>query len=116
MRDYVHVEDLARAHLEGLHYLLGGGESTALNCGYGHGYSVREVIDAVRRVSGVDFPVEVGPRRPGDPPRLVAANARIRQVLGWRPRFADLDVIVQTAWDWEQILQGRQQVSALAGD
>ena len=116
VRDYVHVEDLALAHLEGLDYLLRGGESTALNCGYGHGYSVREVIDAVRRVSGVDFPVEVGPRRPGDPPRLVAANARIRQVLGWRQRFADLDVIVQTAWNWEQILQGRQQVSALAGD
>ncbi len=108
VRDYIHVEDLARAHLEGLQYLLRGGESTVLNCGYGHGYSVREVVDAVRRVTGVDFPIHIGQRRPGDPPRLVAANARIREVLGWQPRLDDLELIVRTAWHWEQILHARQ--------
>jgi UDP-glucose 4-epimerase len=104
VRDYIHVDDLARAHLAALDYLEGGGASTVLNCGYGHGHSVREVIEAVRRVSGVDFPVEEGPRRPGDPSALVASNRKIGDVLGWRPRYDDLDYIVGTAWRWEEKL------------
>ncbi|MEO5829498.1 MAG: UDP-glucose 4-epimerase GalE [Rhodanobacter sp.] len=101
VRDYIHVEDLACAHLDALNYLAGGGASDVLNCGYGTGYSVREVIDAVRRISGVDFPVEEAPRRAGDPPAVIADNARIRRVLHWQPRFNDLDRIVTDAWCWE---------------
>jgi UDP-glucose 4-epimerase len=105
VRDYIHVDDLARAHLDALDHLEGGGGSTVLNCGYGHGYSVREVIATVRKVSGVDFPVEEGPRRPGDPAMLVASNRKIRELLGWQPRHDDLEFIVRTAWRWEQRLQ-----------
>jgi UDP-glucose 4-epimerase len=107
VRDYVHVEDLAAAHVDALRHLFDGGAPLVLNCGYGHGLSVREVLDMVRRVSGVEFPIREGPRRPGDPPRLVASNARIGKVLGWRPRYDDLEVIVRTAWNWECKLQGR---------
>jgi UDP-glucose 4-epimerase len=109
VRDYVHVDDLARAHVAALDHLAGGGEPLTLNCGYGHGFSVREVIDAVRRVTGVEFPVEVGPRRPGDPPVLVAATAKIRETLGWEPRHDDLDYIVATAWRWERRLQAMRR-------
>lgn len=107
IRDYLHVDDLAEAHVSALGYLQAGGPSTVLNCGYGHGQSVREVIDMVKHVSGADFAVEEGPRRPGDPPKLVADNARIRSVLRWKPRYDDLRYIVETAWRWEQILQKR---------
>jgi UDP-glucose 4-epimerase len=102
VRDYIHVDDLARAHLAALAYLEGGGSPAVLNCGYGHGHSVREVIDAVRAVSGVDFTVEEGPRRAGDPAILVAGNRRIRETLGWQPQHDDLALIVRTAWQWEQ--------------
>ncbi len=105
IRDYIHVVDLARAHVEALDYLRAGGDSLICNCGYGHGLSVRQVVDAVRRVTKVDIPVKEGPRRPGDPPALVASNARIRRVLGWMPRYDDLDQIVASAWRWEQSLQ-----------
>jgi UDP-glucose 4-epimerase len=105
VRDYIHVDDLAQAHLDALQYLERGGASTVLNCGYGHGHSVREVIEAVRRESGVDFLVKEGPRRPGDPSALVAGNRKIGEVLGWRPRHDDLGYIVRTAWRWEQKLQ-----------
>lgn len=101
IRDYIHVEDLARAHLDALDYLAGSGPSRVLNCGYGRGYSVREVVDAVRRVSGVEFRVDEASRRPGDPPALVADNALIREVLGWQPQFDDLERIVTDAWRWE---------------
>jgi UDP-glucose 4-epimerase len=101
VRDYIHIEDLARAHLDALDHLARGGASDVLNCGYGTGYSVREVIDAVRRISGVDFAVEEAPRRAGDPATVVADNARIRSVLRWTPRFADLDRIIADAWRWE---------------
>ena len=102
IRDYIHVEDLARAHLDALNYLADGGDSQVLNCGYGRGYSVREVVEAVRRESGIDFQVDEAPRRVGDPPALVADNTRIRAVLGWQPQFNDLGRIVADAWRWEQ--------------
>jgi len=107
IRDYVHVEDLAAAHLLALRRLLDGGASLIANCGYGHGYSVREVLDMVREVTGVPFPIAEGPRRPGDPPVLVAANDHIRAELGWRARHDDLREIVATAWRWERELQRR---------
>jgi UDP-glucose 4-epimerase len=105
VRDYIHVDDLARAHIDALRYLESDGPSTVFNCGYGHGHSVREVVDAVNRVTGIDFPVEDGPRRPGEPSMLVASNAKVREVLGWQPRHDDLEFIVRTAWNWEQRLQ-----------
>jgi UDP-glucose 4-epimerase len=101
IRDYIHVEDLARAHLDALAYLGAGGTSDTFNCGYGRGFSVREVLQAVRKASGVKLPVEDGPRRPGDPPELVADSSRIRTVLGWKPQHDDLDVICETAFRWE---------------
>lgn len=108
IRDYIHVEDLAAAHVAALGHLRLGHRSVVCNCGYGHGHSVREVIDMVKDVTGVDFKVGEGPRRPGDPPKLVAANARIKSLLGWQPRYDDLRVIVETAWRWEQALSGRR--------
>ena len=107
IRDYIHVEDLAAAHLDALDYLHRGGESIAMNCGYGHGHSVAEVVACVKSVSGADFPVTIEPRRPGDPPELVADNTRIRQHLGWRPRYDDLPTICRTAYEWERALLKR---------
>jgi UDP-glucose 4-epimerase len=105
IRDYIHVEDLATAHVDALRYLRNGGESTVLNCGYGHGYSVREVIDAVEKANGAPLTRREEPRRPGDPPVLVARADRIREVLGWLPRFDNLGFIVETALRWERRLQ-----------
>ncbi len=105
VRDYIHVEDLASAHLDALDYLREGGGSTVLNVGYGHGYSVREVLQSVERVSGKRLTVREEPRRAGDPPALVARAERIRRELGWAPRLDDLDTIVRTALAWEQRLQ-----------
>ncbi len=102
VRDYIHVADLARAHIDALTYLSQDGASRVMNCGYGHGSSVLNVIDAVKRVSGVDFPVQMDERRPGDPPALIAESKLIREVLGWVPRHDDLDFIVRTALDWER--------------
>ncbi len=104
VRDYIHVEDLAAAHLQALDYLRGGGASTTLNCGYGHGCSVREVLDEVARVSGKKLRVMESPRRAGDPPCLVAKADRIREVLSWVPRHRDLKGIVSSALAWEQRL------------
>jgi UDP-glucose 4-epimerase len=104
LRDYIHVEDLARAHLDALTHLRKGGESETLNCGYGHGYSVREVLAAVERAHGAALPIEEAERRPGDPPVLIASAERIRKVLGWEPRHDDLDFIVRTSLAWEQRL------------
>jgi UDP-glucose-4-epimerase GalE len=100
LRDYVHVADLAQAHLLALGALRAGGESAAYNLGNGRPVSVREVVDAVERVVGRKVPVTVGDRRPGDPAVLFASSARIRRALGWAPRYEDLDVIVETAWRW----------------
>jgi UDP-glucose 4-epimerase len=105
VRDYIHVEDLASAHLRALDYLRKGGASATLNCGYGHGFSVREVLRMVERVSGNALKVEESPRRAGDPPSLVAKADRIRAVLGWEPRLDDLETIVRTQLEWEFRLQ-----------
>jgi UDP-glucose 4-epimerase len=102
LRDYIHVADLARAHVEALRHLAMGGAGGVLNCGYGRGHSVREVLRAVERASGVTLPVRMAPRRAGDPPALVAATSRIGEVLGWRPAFDDLDRIVADALAWER--------------
>ena len=105
IRDYVHVDDLAAAHLAALRHLLDGGELFIANCGYGHGFSVREVLEAARRVTGVEFPISEGPRRPGDPPELVGDSRRAKQLLGWTPRHDDLDYIIATAWRFERRLR-----------
>jgi UDP-glucose 4-epimerase len=112
VRDYIHVEDLAAAHLSALDYLQQGGASTTLNCGYGHGYSVREVVQTVERVNGNrPLPVVESPRRAGDPPSLVADAQRIRDVLGWTPRFDDLETIVRNQLDWEHRLQREPELT-----
>jgi UDP-glucose 4-epimerase len=108
IRDYIHVSDLVRAHSDALAYLRGGGPPVTLNCGYSRGFSVLEVIDAVKRVSGVDFRVEIAGRRAGDPARIVAASDRIRAVLGWQPQFDDLHTIVSHAVAWERKLSARR--------
>jgi len=105
VRDYIHVEDLATAHLDALSYLRDGGKSVTLNCGYGHGYSVRDVIKSVERVGARPLVVKEEPRRAGDPPILIAKADRVRSVLGWKPRLDDLDTIVRTALEWERKLQ-----------
>jgi UDP-glucose 4-epimerase len=105
IRDYIHVSDLVRAHCDALAYLRAGGRSVTLNCGYSHGFSVVEVIDAVKRVSGIDFRVDYAAKRPGDPTQIVAKSDRIRQTLGWRPQFDDLATIVAHALAWERKLQ-----------
>lgn len=102
LRDYIHVDDLADAHVKALEYLTAQGRSDVFNCGYGHGYSVREVIDAAKKVTGVDFPVEEVGRREGDPPALIARNEKITRALGWKPKYDNLDYIIKTAWDWEK--------------
>jgi len=104
VRDYIHVTDLADAHMKALEYLHTAGNSLVLNCGYGHGYSVREVIAAVERVVGHPLPLRQAPRRAGDPPALVAGTKRIREILKWSPRHDDLDFIVSTALAWERTL------------
>ena len=105
VRDYIHVADLAQAHLLVLDHLTGGGASRVWNCGYGHGASVRQVVDAVERATGRPLPVKAAPRRAGDPPHLVADAARLRADLSWTPRHDDLDAIVRSALDWETRLR-----------
>ncbi len=102
VRDYIHVDDLARAHLAALDHLAAGGGSVTLNCGYGHGSSVREVLDTMMQVSGATFAVTDGPPRAGDPPSLIADASKIREVLGWEPLHDDLALICRTAWAWER--------------
>ena len=106
IRDFIHVSDLARAHSAALNYLQNGGASDTLNCGYGNGYSVFEVIEAVRRAAGHDFPVNFASRRPGDIVASIAAAHRIRDVLQWIPQFNDLDTIIKHALAWERHLPG----------
>jgi UDP-glucose 4-epimerase len=101
IRDYIHVVDLANAHLLALDHLLKTGKSDIMNCGYGRGFSVREVVAAAKKVTGIDFTVEEAPRRAGDPPRLVADSTKLRSITGWQPRHDDLEFIIRTAWNWE---------------
>jgi len=104
IRDYIHVCDLVDAHVELLKYLTSERQSVTMNCGYGTGYSVKQVLDTVQRVSGKTFNIETAPRRAGDPPIIVADPTRIGETLGWKPKHADLDFIVRTALDWEKRL------------
>jgi UDP-glucose 4-epimerase len=112
IRDYIHVSDLVEAHVLALGHLNAGGKSLVLNCGYGQGYSVLEVIEAVRKVSGRDLPVRIAPRRPGDPPELVAAADRIRAALGWKPAWNNLERIVEHALAWEAKLNKIKEPAA----
>ena len=102
IRDYIHVDDLINAHILALDYLLSDRTSNVFNCGYGHGYSVKEVIDKVKKVTGVDFQVRETGRREGDPPVLTADSSRIKKELGWQPVYDDLEYIIKTAWEWEK--------------
>ncbi len=104
IRDYIHVDDLVDAHLLSLYYLVDGGGSQVFNCGYGRGYSVREVVNAVKKITGINFVAEDAPRRPGDPPVLVADSSKIIKKLNWKPRHDDLEYIIRTAWEWERKL------------
>jgi UDP-glucose 4-epimerase len=104
IRDYIHVDDLANAHLLALNHLSSGADSNIFNCGYGHGFSVREVVEVIKEVTGVMFMVEETDRRAGDPALLIADSAKIVTVLGWQPMYDDLRSIVKTAWEWEKKL------------
>ncbi|MBA7524558.1 UDP-glucose 4-epimerase [subsurface metagenome] len=104
IRDYIHVDDLAAAHILALEYLIYKNESGIFNCGYGHGYSVREVVNTVREVTGVDFLVEETGRREGDPPALIADSSKIKEELLWEPEYDELSYIIKTAWEWERKL------------
>lgn len=112
VRDYIHVEDLAKAHVMALDYMARGGDSKVLNCGYGRGFTVKEVIGEVKRQSGVDFPVAETGRRAGDPEALMADNAQIQDILGWTPDYDNLETIVGTALAWEAIWQKRKDSSS----
>lgn len=111
IRDYIHVTDLAKAHLAALAYLREDGKPQVLNCGYGRGYSVLEVVEAVKRAAAAPFEVRMAARRPGDPPMLVAGAARIHDVLNWQPALDDLDTIVAHAFAWEQTIAGYRAAS-----
>jgi UDP-glucose 4-epimerase len=110
IRDFIHVKDLARAHVAALNHLRAGGEANVFNCGYSKGYSVLEVLDAVKRVAGKDMDIRYSPRRPGDPAAIVAASSKIRDQLGWIPEHDDLDRIVAQALAWEAELARRTNV------
>lgn len=109
VRDYIHVTDLVEAHALLLQHLRGGGDSLTLNCGYGRGYSVRQVIDMVREVAGTEFTVREAPRRPGDAASVVARADKVRELLGWRPAHDDLEEIVTAAYEWESYLATRNR-------
>jgi UDP-glucose 4-epimerase len=109
IRDYIHVEDLAKAHVTALEYLRSGGESQTLNCGYGRGFSVRDVLDTVQKVSNTELNLIEAPRRRGDPPILVADKTKIHEVLNWEPDYDDLELICGTAYKWERKLATFQQ-------
>lgn len=115
VRDYIHVTDLANAHVLALRYLLEGGRSLGLNLGTGSGHSVRGVLDAVERVTGCLVPVREADRRPGDPPVLVADAARASQILGWKPQHSDLESIVETAWRWQRARRSRETAARARG-
>ncbi len=109
IRDYIHVSDLAAAHVLGLEYLLQGGQSEVFNLGNGNGFTVREVIETAKRVTGVDFPVVESDRRPGDAPILIGSSAKAKTLLGWQPQYTDLEEIIRHAWQWHQKRQGNSK-------
>ena len=109
IRDYIHVVDLANAHLLALVHLMETRKSDVMNCGYGRGFSVREVVAAAKKVTGINFIVEEAPRRAGDPPRLVADSTKLRNMTGWQPLYDDLEFIIRTAWEWEWKLKERRR-------
>ena len=109
IRDYIHVVDLANAHLLVLDYLMETKKSDVMNCGYGRGFSVREVVAAAKKVTGITFTVEDAPRRAGDPPQLVADSTKLRGMTGWQPLYDDLEFIIRTAWEWELKLKERKK-------
>ncbi|MHB8158587.1 MAG: UDP-glucose 4-epimerase GalE [Desulfocucumaceae bacterium] len=111
IRDYIHVDDLAAAHILTLTYLMEKGESVTMNCGYGHGFSVREVVAAARKVTKINFAVEETTRRAGDPSQVIADNTKLRRLTGWQPRYDNLEFIIKTAWDWELKLKERKTKS-----
>ncbi|MDQ0298146.1 UDP-glucose 4-epimerase [Salibacterium salarium] len=102
IRDYVHVEDLIAAHIKALHYLKEGGDSNIFNLGSSEGFSVKEMVEAARQVTGKDIPQQMGARRAGDPARLIASSDKARQVLNWEPKRTDVQTIVKDAWNWHQ--------------
>jgi UDP-glucose 4-epimerase len=104
IRDYIHVNDLAHTHVLALQHLIAGGKTEIFNCGYGSGFSVREVVETAKHVTGIDFPVKETGRRAGDPPALVADSSRLRSLTDWQPQYNDLPFIIQTAWSWEKKL------------
>ncbi len=106
VRDYIHVNDLASAHILGLEYLLKGGESDVFNLGNGNGFSVREVIETAKKVTGINFTVKESDRRPGDAPILVGSSQKAQDTLGWQPKYPDLETIVRHAWSWHQKRHG----------
>jgi UDP-glucose 4-epimerase len=110
IRDYIHVEDLAAAHLDALRYLRAGGSPVTLNVGYGRGYSVREMLDTVQKVHGQPLKIIEGPRRAGDPPTLIARATKVREVLGWQPKHDDLETIVRSQLNWEKRLLAEPQL------
>jgi len=105
IRDFIHVDDLASAHILALAYLMKTGRSDVMNCGYGHGFSVRDVVRIAKKITGADFAVEETGRRAGDAPEVVADSSKLRRLTGWQPRHDDLEYIIQTAWNWEQKLR-----------
>lgn len=102
VRDYIHVVDLAQAHLDALEFLFKEKRSEVFNCGYGHGFSVREVVNAVKEVTGVNYTVEEAPRRAGDPAELISVADKIKKTIGWQPKYDDLAFIIKTAYEWEK--------------
>lgn len=107
IRDYIHVDDLSDAHVLALEYLADGGDSNIYNCGYGHGYSVKEVVEQVKKVTGIDFQVKYIDRRPGDPPSLIADSSKLKKELGWTPKYDNLEYIIKTAWEWEKKINSK---------
>jgi len=105
VRDYIHINDLCSAHLLGLEHLVAGGDSKAYNMGNGQGYSIKEVIDVAKKVTGNDFEVKLAERRDGDPAKLVADSTLLQKELGWSPQYTDLETIIRHAWEWEQKYQ-----------
>ncbi|ACF12520.1 UDP-glucose 4-epimerase [Chloroherpeton thalassium ATCC 35110] len=107
VRDYIHVTDLAEAHVLGLKYLENGGKTDFFNLGNGNGFSVKEVIETARKITGKEIPAKIAPRRPGDPASLVGSSEKIKSALGWKPQFPDLPAIIETAWQWHKTRFGR---------